>query len=303
VLGAIENWCAGAEPVMVTEEDYFADFCLWSYEPQTAVENKWRSSNLLRHSFEVAKVGSRVYQLCQAIQGAIGAGNTVWGVKWQIPAGGVSSEVSWEFYFYDYDRLERSISIERLVEILTPFANCDLVANEKRPYFMFSIDVDKSWGEETLAELEEVSIYIGNTGSNVSSGISYGLTKAGLAFNNLYYFFDAKQEYEAVVEKVICSAHLDLEGLDLEQIMWPELTDCGVLVAANKRENEGFYFSRIDISQLIYGLKRLQCPRELVEYIEANSQYLDHMLYDLGFDYKMEDGELKFVKGAYYGFF
>lgn len=298
-----EDWKKGGELALVGDEDYFADFCLWSYEPLTAAEGKWRSSNLLRHSFEVANVGERIYHLCQAIQEAIGAGNTVWGVKWQCSESAADDEFRWEFYFYDYERLERSISISRLIRVLTPFVECNLVSNEKRPYFMFSIDMDRSWGEEELAQLDEISVYFGNTGSSVSSGISYGLTKEGTTFNNLYYFFDAQKEFELVVGKVLCSAHLDLEDTDLEQIIWPQLTDCGVIVAANKRNNEGIYFSRINVSQLVYALKRLHCPPQLLQYIEENSQHLDHMLYDLGFDYTMEDGELKIVKGAYYGIF
>jgi hypothetical protein len=285
----------------VTDSDHFFDYCLWSYLPLAPTAEKWRSSNLLRHSFEVANMGSRVYQLCAAIQRAIGAGQTVWGVKWSDSW--EEEGLSWEFYFYDYDRLERQVSISSLLEVLEPFVQCDLQTNEQRPYFMFSIDMDNSWGESELKRLEEISVYLGNTGSNVSSGISYALTKNGMAFNNLYYFFDAQKEFDKVVEKVFCSAHLDLVSTELEQIVWPELADCGVIVAANKRHNDGIYFSRINLSQLLYGLKRLRCPAALVSFIEENSSRFDHMLYDIGFDYTMENGELNITKSAYYGIF
>jgi hypothetical protein len=66
----------------VTDSDYFLDYCLWSYRPLAPTAEKWRSSTLLRHSFEVANMGSRVYQLGAAIQRAIDADQTVWGVKW-----------------------------------------------------------------------------------------------------------------------------------------------------------------------------------------------------------------------------
>jgi hypothetical protein len=86
---------------------------------------------------------------------------------------------------------------------------------------MFSIDMDNSWSESELKRLKEVSVYLGNTGSNVSSGISYALTKNGMAFNNLYYFSDAQKEFEKVINKVFCSAHLDVASTELEQVVWP----------------------------------------------------------------------------------
>jgi hypothetical protein len=49
------------------------------------------------------------------------------------------------------------------------------------------------------------------------------------------------------------------------------LADCGVIVAANKRHNDGIYFSRINWSQSLYGLKRLRCPAALVGFIEENA--------------------------------
>ena len=62
------------------------------------------------------------------------------------------------------------------------------------------------------------------------------------------------------------------------------LRDCKVIVVANKQLNDSVYFSGIDAGQLLYFLKRLNYPVELVAFIESNKACLDHLQFDAGFD-------------------
>lgn len=143
--------------------------------------------------------------MVRAVQGEIGPLRTVWGVKQKGDA------YSWELYFYDYGRLEREVSIERVLGALAPYAPCDLALSPKRPYFMFSIDLDAGLARRERG-LDEISVYLGNPSGLVSSGLCYQLTRSGLRFDNLYYFFDARENREDIIGKVAASAHVDLEG-------------------------------------------------------------------------------------------
>ena len=276
--------------------DRFFDYCLWEYPPRVTTKDKWHSSNLLFQSFAVAGLAETLLPVCEAIRRAIGNNRTVWGVKY------ANGTLSWEFYFYDYERLERQVSLTSLLETLKPFVHCELQYSEARPYFMFSIDLDESWAQPDKT-LDEVNIYVGNIGSQVSSGISYALTPSGLDFDNLYYFFDAQSEYETAQEKLACSAHLDSPGLALDAILWPQLRECEILVVANKRECDGVYFSRVGVEHLLWFMRKMHFPPALVNYVEANRQYLDHLLFDVGVDYRMHNGEIQRLKAAYYGVF
>ena len=79
------------------------------------------------------------------------------------------------------------------------------------------------------------------------------------------------------------------------------MTDCQTIVVANKRNREGIYFSRIGIDQLISFLKRLGYPPDLVSYLVKNRDELDHLLYDVGFDYVMDGDTIRILKSSYYG--
>jgi hypothetical protein len=279
-----------------TSQELFFDFCLWEYKPVSSYESKFRSANLLFHSFDVAGLDRRVFDLIQAIREGFGLSRTVWGVKQ------IGKHIKWEFYFYDYRRRERERSITKLLSMIHPLVRCGISVNENLLYFMFSIDIDQQLISGTK-DLEEIHLYIGNTGSTVSSGICYLLSKEGKRLENFYFFFDAKKQMEAIHRKIISSAFFDSKAIPLDLILWPELLECNIIVVANKQNNDSVYFSRIDVHQLIFFLKRMRYPEELVSFVEENKSKMDHLLFDIGYDYRMEGKNLVILKSGYYGIF
>ncbi len=283
-------------PEFSTGEEKQYDFCLWEYRPPAPPAGKLRSINLLARSFESSGLGARALDIVGAIRQGLGDSRSVWGVKQE------AGRISWEFYFYDYARLERQRSVPRLLGLIRPWIPSAVEVSDRQPYFMFSIDLDRA----QLAEgrpLEEIQMYIGNIGSAVSSGICYAVTREHTRLKNFYFFFDARKDMENIVGKLTSSAYLDVPGFNVDAVLWPELRDCEVIVVANKQQRDGVYFSRINVDQLLHFLKRMDYPREHVSFVEENRRHLDHMLYDVGFDYSVENGSLKIVKSAYYGVF
>lgn len=283
-------------PELAAADERLFDFCLWEYPPAAPCAGKLRSVNLLARSFEAEGVTEDGMAVVRALREGLGDSRSVWGIKQ------AAGRISWEFYFYDYDRLQRQRSIPRVLEILRPRVRCEVAPGEQHPYFMFSLDMDR----EVLAgrrPIEDIQVYIGNIGSRVSSGICYEATRAGLRLKNLYYFFDAKAERENIVGKATSSVHLDTACAPLREVLWPELLDCQTIVLANKQDRDGVYFCGIGVDQLLVFLRRLEFPPEQVLFVENNRGSLDHMRYDVGFDYRMQDGRLAIVKGAWYGVF
>lgn len=279
-----------------TAEDTFFDFCLWEYMPIAPFESKLRPASMLFHSFDVTGIDERAFELVAAIRTGLGVSNTVWGVK------KLGDEIAWEFYFYDYRRRARERSITKVLEIVRAFADCKLPINEGLPYFMFSIDVDEGLVSGSR-DLDEIHMYIGNAGSTVSSGICYSLKEKATRLENLYYFFDAKEQMKEIVGKASCSAYFDDSRANIDEILWPELRDCKVIVVANKQNNDSVYFSRINVDQLIFFLRRMGYPSEIWRFVEDHRSALDHLLYDVGFDYRMAGDDVVIIKSGYYGLF
>lgn len=283
-------------PEYAAADERLYDFCLWEYPPAAPCAGKLRSVNLLARSFEASGVSAPGMKVVQALRQGLGDSRSVWGIKQ------AEGRISWEFYFYDYDRLQRQRSIPRVLDLIRPWIRCDVSPGEQHPYFMFSLDLDG----ELLAgrrPMEDIQVYIGNIGSQVSSGICYEARRGGMRLKNLYYFFDARTEMESIVGKATSSVHLDPAKVPLQEVFWPELVDCQTIVVSNKQDRDGVYFCRIRVDQLLHFLRRAGFPADEVLFVERNRSSLDHMLYDVGIDYRMEDGRLKIVKAAWYGVF
>jgi len=277
-------------------DETFYDFCLWEYAPVAPHAGKLRPSSLLLHSFDVAGLDERAFRLVSAIRDGFGTSKTVWGIK------KLADRIAWEFYFYDYRLTERERSVAEFREIIRPFAGCDVPVDDNLPYFMFSADIDERLITGSR-RLDEIHLYVGNAGSTVSSGIAYSVTKEGTRLENLYFFFDAHEQKDEIARKASCSVHLAGTSIDIRQVLWPELCECSVIVVANKQGNDSVYFSRINVDQLIFFLKRMAYPEEICRLVEAHRPELDHLLYDVGFDYRVEGGELVILKSGYYGTF
>ncbi len=277
-----------------SNQDVFFDFQHYPYTPTVPFENKFRSVNLLYHSFDTLQLNQCIFQLVQTIREAVGVLYTVWGIKQR------GKNISWEFYFYDYGKRERKISIPMVLETIKSFIPCRIKANESWPYFMFSIDIDNDLITGVKA-LEKIDMYIGNVGS---SGICYSLIDKEPRLKSIYFFFvDPIKQMDEIIGKVCCSAYISLENIDIDQIIWPELRNCKTIWFANKSRNDCIYFSRINVDQLLFFLRRLNYPGELISFVQNNKSKLDHLLYDVGFDYLWDEKGLLILKSAYYGTF
>ena len=277
-------------------EDPSLDFCLWDYPSPAAQASKLRSVNLLYNSFKVSGSSQNIYKLCDSLREGIGDWRTVWGVK------NIDGRLGWEFYFYDYKRLKREVSIKRTLEIFRTFTNCELEFNEDCLYFMFSIDIDDNLVNGRRA-LENINVYLGDISEHVSAGICYYLDKDGLRMDNIYHFFDVKKAFNQIMDKIVASLHLNLSGFNIDSVLIPALVDCQTIVIANKKFNDGIYFCRINIDQLIYFLEFMDYPLEIQEYVGSHRDKYDHLLYDVGIDYRMEAGKIRYLKSSYYGVF
>lgn len=279
-------------------DDPALDFCLWPYQPPVPADDKLRSLTLLMLTFELCGVAAAGREVVETLRRGIGPFTTVWGVKW------IDGRLKWEFYFYDYRRLERERSMTRVFDVLRPLISSRVKPNEAHPYFMFSID----FTEDTLtgrAGFNDAHMYIGNPGSAVSSGIAYtvGANPDENILENFYFFFDAARQMDEVLGKLLCSAYLEPRAFDVDALLWPDLRECQTLVVANKRYNDALYFSRIDVRQLAIFLERLGYPAPLGALAREERARLDHMLYDVGIDYRVENGNVRILKSGFYGVF
>jgi hypothetical protein len=279
-----------------TEDDPSLCYCLWPYQRPAPAADKFRAVNLLYQTFEMAGMPEGAYAIVEALREGIGPFKTVFGIKW------VDGRLGWEYYFYDYLRLKRTVSASRVLEVLRPLAASEVVLNEAAPYFMFSLDIDAALAAGQRP-IDVVHMYVGNPGSAVSSGIAYGVRADSTTLENFYFFFDARSDLAQAARKIETSPHADLSRIGLDDVLVPELRDCRTICVANKRNHDCVYFSGVNVGQLLFFLRRLCYPEATIDFVESHCHMLDHLTFDVGFDYTMRDGRLVTLKSGYYGVF
>jgi len=65
----------------------------------------------------------------------------------------------------------------------------------------------------------------------------------------------------------------------------------------------GTFYDAINVDQLVFFMRKMRYQRELISFVEENRSKMDHLLFDAGFDYRMQGEDLVILKSAYYGIF
>lgn len=276
--------------------DPFLNYCHWPYEPPASGSGKLRPSVLLYKAVNEMPHSAWVTKSLQAIQSGIGDFRSVFGIK------RIADQWALEIYIYDYERQDRLVSIERLQEATGGLLRFPRTADPRLPYFMFSFDLTENAARQN-GVLDVVHVYIGNPGSQVSSGIAYEFSASGRQLENFYFFFDAQKQQKEIVDKLECSVYCDTWRLSLEELYRPELRDCHTICLANKRTCDTIYFSGVNIDQLLFFLNWQQYPDDYIRFVEERHHELDHLLYDVGVDYRANGAQVEFVKHGFYGVF
>ncbi len=276
--------------------DPYFNYCSWPYVPPNPGLGKLRPSTLLFRAIEEMPHGQWVCGIVQAIQRGIGDFRSVYGIKQ------IDGQWALEIYIYDYGREDRVISIERLVNACAGQLALPKTVNPNVPYFMFSFDLTEKAAVQN-GTLDSVHVYIGNPGSDVSSGIAYEFTQSSRQLENFYFFFDAQKHQDQIVAKLQCSVFSESWSVPIELLYRPELKNCHTICLANKRTCDTIYYSGVDVDQLLFFLDWQKYPADFSGFVNDRRSQLDHLRYDVGIDYRVMNGQIAFLKHGIYGVF
>ncbi len=277
------------------EGDPYFNYCLWPYDPVAPGVGKLRPAVLLRHAIASMPHADWVKETLQCLQNGLGNFRSVYGIKQ------VDSQWALEIYLYDYARQGRLVSVEALEAATNGRLKFPFV-DPQTPYFMFSFDLNET-AAAANGQLDCVHVYIGNPGSEVSSGIAYEYSDRGRQLENFYFFFDGRRHQREIVDKIQCSVFSEPWRMSLDELYRPELRDCHTVCLANKRTCDTVYFSGVNVRQLLFFLQWQAWPSDHVQFVAEHLHELDHLLFDVGVDYRVRNGQLEFVKSGYYGVF
>ncbi len=274
-------------------DDRYFDYCLEPYAPRRPTAGKLRAENLLWRSLEVAGCLSAFHAPLKAVQAHLGRDLTVWGVKFD------GSRLWWELYFYDPAKEDAAATATALSRALEPYLRIAPKVRESIPYMMVSFDLYPDSFER--GSVEVLNLYL--TGTSEHAGRSYTLDRSGFSLQNTYRFMGPKTEIDRVLPLLKSSVFVDYgDPRKLAQVLLPQLFACKKVCVAKKRSCDAVYFSGIDVSRLLWFLRRFGYPAPLVDFVAAQREGFEHLWFDVGIDYRDdEDGNLVYLKTSFYG--
>lgn len=228
-------------------------------------------------------------QLVSSVHSTIGPDRTVWGVKVE------NGLLSWELYFYFMQPELVRQAVEPVTgwdigEVSAPGGTCSIeirVDHDGRPEPITSIDLYRQ-------------VQLSDTICRVATCHTYGAD--GLQFKNHYTFVPAS-EYDQIHRCVIDGGNYLDPDVPSTEVLRPEFVDCKVVCVAAKRGSDGVYFGGVDHHQFLDFIKWAGFPDELATSISRWGDDLSHIRFDVGFDYKVRDGEAQVIKAGFYGWF
>lgn len=269
-------------------DDPFRDFCQWDYDPVTAPNAQTlRQSVFLMHALDQTPGGERLAAIFGRIQDRWGAFNTVWGVK------STEGVLSWELYFYDYDRMDRRLGIAALQDCLPDLVAPGLAAADQWPWFMFSVEFDAA----TLkAGITTVDLYFEHDGGTISAGLSEVWDGTERRRKNDYRFYRSAPDRAEILR--------DLSGLPpLPGPLQPGRYDEEVFVISRKSHSSAVYFSRVPVRQTLQFAKETGFNAPLTAALAADAASLAPFRFDLGIDYSLQSTGSLIRRSAIYGVF
>ena len=172
---------------------------------------------------------------------------------------------------------------------------------------MWSVDINDDYCKEINLYQLDFSRYLKND-FFFFGGSSYSYNGEDYEYQNNYYFWkDSLKNLDLIKDKILSSPFLK-DDVSIKNILIPEFLEwyekdvnpMGI-VTSNKKYCDSIYYMSLNVDMLLIFLNKFNYPINQIKFIESNRDKLNHLLYDVSINYKMNDGKLKILKSGYYG--
>ena len=265
-------------------------YILAPYHPiREIVEDDLTSYDIFKNSIKESH--PHLEEVNEKILDNIGENHTVWGIQKTVG----DDNIDVEYYYYTQaPRWNGNPTIAwNLVGSVLGNMYEDHLKKRSLPIDfragMFSLDMPR----DAETKIHSTDIYH----MEPRKGFCIIWNKDGLFNKNKYWFTYTHEEAMNVLASAKvpgCSMLFGNEG------KWNES-----MCLSRKRERFwSIYYSKVSIDTFICFLKRFNYPSHIQDYVSENKSKLDHMYYDIGYDFIIQPGAfVQCLKSGFYGYF
>tara|TARA_B100000287_G_C20665294_1_gene791543 strand:+ start:799 stop:1650 length:852 start_codon:yes stop_codon:yes gene_type:complete len=273
------------------KDDIVRNFSSGIYPLPLNIDNKLKSSNIFINSFIDTEYEDKFNDLISKFN----KDSIIWGIR------DINGKLEWELYFYNntVDQIKSQKIVSEIFDLPT------LIELPKQ--FMWSFDInDKNEKRVDYYFINKIPLHPENL---MSSGTGYTYDGKNIEFKNTYYSWNTTLDSLKKIKEQILNCSPFNVNLNIDDVLLPEIVDyyssnentITYINTSNKRDSDSVYYSGLDISMLIFCLHKFNYPKKQINFLEDNKDKFNHLLYDFGFNYKMNNNKLEIIKSGYYG--
>jgi len=275
-----------------SKNDIIVDFTGQQYNLLTFdMNDKIKSSNILINSFTNTKYEDMFLNILNKFKDD----KLLWSIK------NINNNIEWELYFQ-----RNLVNLHNSKEKLKKYFDFPISHLESINHFIWSVNInDFSFKEINLYTLFDAEKF----GDYLHFGaFSYSYDGINYEHQSNYYAWKESLKNINRIKDNIYSSFFGFNGKNMEDIIIPEFLEWykndvskhGIWIS-NKKYCDSIYYQSLNVDMLIIFLKKFNYPQNQIGFLEDNKNNLDHLLYDVAIDYKVENKKFKIIKTGYYG--
>jgi hypothetical protein len=281
-----------ADHERVEEGETLRNYALLPYQPVTEPVGKLRSIEVLADSFARAGLEAEARRVCDLSRERWGLGGTGWGIKQ------TAGEIAWELYYYSHWD-DEPLSTARVLDFIDDVLVAGELPRTDEDHWSISFDLTTEMllGNEAVDDLHVYRPH--HLHAAPITCASYALRAQVASLENLYFLFDPIED-RADIDTHLADTFHGRRAAPAE-LLWAELFPNNHVAIAHKPRQDGLYVGGLDLDQFRAFLERVDFDPGTRRFVDDHAEELDHLRWDVGYDFRATDSGVEIVKAGFYG--
>ena len=301
---------------LLASNGFFYDFNYFDYTSQVKVERrKFPSSIIFNSAYEKLNLNFDVEKMIYSLMKHNRKNKTIFGIRKE------KDFYSAEFYFF-YPKAFKENNFNAVLKIAGDYDFKIDFSKIKEPnnYYLTSINLRENSVQSieyyhNLVDYEKDFYSFGdlffefNKDNPVFYSNEINFITASTSPKNIYYTYYNLKQLPSILKKLLelsnqlfkTNAQNCLDFLGLDYIYINDILLHPVSIKIKSNNTIGMYYSNIGFENFIEFLSKNNYESSFIDDIREKKYFLNHLKFDIGFDFLIENGNFQIVKSAFFG--
>ena len=280
-----------------SDRDRYMSLGFEAYRPRRPIAGKVRAENLLWHTLLCAGMLDDWDEPLHAVQRALGRDQSIFGLH--LPTPGEPGAPSFELRLLDRDADGGTFARTRAA--LKPWIELAPGVDALPAHVVLGLRFDASTRASGCVDAVEIHLR-GDDPRRVE------IRRRAASEDSLVsrdFIVEAKRQIDELLPAIKASEFVDFDAdrRALGRVMIPELFACRRIHVSKRRDRDALIFSGVNVDQLRFVYERFELPAPMLAFLRTHQDALEHLLFDVGVEYRTQAGRVVYPSTSVYSCF